>query len=331
MHKLRRFYYNNKTKIWAAILFITFLIIILQVINYVVGLSNNKKAEELLNNNTTVNSNTNSGTNTTTNTTQKENSNTSVTSEKSGVTGVIVQKEQLERASNLIDSFITFCNEQKLEEAYNLLSDECKEENYKTIDKFINLYYKENFSSNVKTTAVIENWVSNIYLVDMSEDMLSTGKVSTAKKRDYMTIVQQNGEYKLNIHSFIDREEINKEWNANNITFKVVSKNIYMDYEEYVVQVNNMSGNSILLDTMKSTKTIYLEDANKAKFYCYTNEIIKDFLNISNGSSSQLKLRFMRKYSSSRKDVSLIFSDIILNYNGTIDGNTERRKVTLNI
>lgn len=319
MHKLRKFYYNNKTAIHGIILFIVFAIIILQLANYMVSQKNKEKYNNIANANSTEN------------TTQKENTNTSVTTDKSAVTGGLVSKDELEIVSGIIEKFVSFCNDKNIEQAYNLLSEQCKEENFKDVETFKKLYYEPNFAGNAKKTATIENWFGTTYQVFISNDALSTGKVSEAKKRDYMTIVEQDGEYKLNIHSFIEKEEINKEQTLENVTFKVVSRNIYMDYEEYTIQVQNASNNTVLLDTQKSTKTIYLEDENFVKYYCYTNEIISEFLKINSGGSSQIKLRFVRSYSSSPKDVSLVLSDILLNYNGTVDESSERQQINIPI
>lgn len=319
MHKLRKFYYNNKTAIHGIILFIAFVIIILELVNYMVL----QKNESTMNNITNTSS--------TENITQKENTNTSVTTEKSAVTGEIVNTNKLDIASEIIEKFISFCNDKKVDQAYNLLSEQCKEENFKDVETFKKLYYEPNFEGNAKKTATIENWFGDTYQVYISNDVLSTGKVSEAKKRDYMTIVKQDEEYKLNIHSFIEKEEINKEQTLENVTVKVISRNVYMDYEEYTIQAQNASNNTVLLDTQKSTKTIYLEDANYVKYYCYTNEIISEFLKINPGGSSQLKLRFMRSYSSSAKDVSLVLSDIILNYNDSIEENSERQQINIPI
>jgi hypothetical protein len=82
---------------------------------------------------------------------------------------------------------------------------------------------------------------------------------------------------------------------------------------------------------MQSTKSIYLEDTNTVKYYCYTNEITQAFLKINQGSASQLKFKFMRTYSSLNKNVSLVLSDIILNYNGSVNENTSRETVTLEL
>lgn len=319
MHRLRKYYYNNKTAIHGIILFIVFAIVILQLANYMVSQKNNDKYNNIANTNTIENS------------IKNENTNTSVTTDKSAVAGGIVSKEEIKIVSEIIENFVSFCNDKKIEQAYDLLSKQCKEENFKDIETFKKLYYEPNFAGNAKKTATIQNWFGNTYQVFISDDALSTGKVSEAKKRDYMTIVRQDEEYKLNIHSFIEKQDIEQEQVLGNVTFKVVSRNIYMDYEEYTIQVQNASNNTVLLDTQKSTKSIYLEDENFVKYYCYTNEIISEFLKINSGGSTQLKLRFVRSYSSSPKDVSLVLSDIILNYDETIEDNSERHQINIPI
>lgn len=320
MHKLIKFYYDNKTKIIKIGLLIIFILLIIQLMNYIAKLNNQKEEKGTLISTEQNNNDSN-----------KENTNTSVAAEKSAVTGELVDKEQITNAQNIIEQFVSYCNNGETEKAYNLLSKDCKNEVYKNLNIFETLYYKENFGGNIKKTATIENWFGNTYTVYISADIMATGKIEDTKKRDYYTLVDEEGSTKLNINSFIKKENINKEQTENNITYKIISKNVYMDYEEYTVQVQNGSENTILLDSMQSTKTIYLEDEKSVKYYCYTNEIISEFLKVNKGASTQLKLRFMRSYSSSQKNVSLVFSDIIMNYTGSKDKAISREKVMLNI
>lgn len=320
MHKLIKFYYDNKTKIIKIGLLIIFILLIIQLMNYIAKLNNQKEEKGTLISTEQNNNDSN-----------KENTNTSVTTEKSAVTGELVDEKQITNAQNIIEQFVSYCNNGETEKAYNLLSKDCKDEVYKSLEAFETLYYKENLDGNIKKTATIENWFGNTYAVYISTDIMATGKIEDTKKRDYYTLVDEDGSTKLNINSFIKKENINKEQTENNITYKIISKNVYMDYEEYTVQVQNGSENTILLDSMQSTKTIYLEDEKSVKYYCYTNEIISEFLKVNKGASTQLKLRFMRSYSSSQKNVSLVFSDIITNYTGSKDKTISREKVMLNI
>ena len=42
MHNLRRFYYQNKNKIWRIIAIIAFILIIIKFLNYIVKVKNEK-------------------------------------------------------------------------------------------------------------------------------------------------------------------------------------------------------------------------------------------------------------------------------------------------
>ena len=320
MRKLIKYYYDNKVKVWTIIGTIVFIILVIQLANQVVKRNNEKNLNEA-----TINGGTGQ-----TNVSSKD-TNTSVIADKSAVTGERLQEEEISSAQKIIEQFVSYCNNGETEKAYNLLSKDCKDEVYKNLNIFETLYYKENFGDNANKTATVENWFGNTYKVNLSSDIMTTGKIDGTKKRDYYTLVDESGEIKLNINSFIEKDNINREQTESNITYKVISKNVYMDYEEYTVQVQNGSENTILLDSMQSTKTIYLEDEKSVKYYCYTNEIISEFLKVNKGASTQLKLRFMRSYSSSQKNVSLVFSDIIANYTGSKDKTISREKAMLNI
>ena len=62
------------------------------------------------------------------------------------------------------------------------------------------------------------------------DDILSTGKSNDYTKQDYITIKQQDGEYKLNINRYIESKKINKTTEKDNIQIEVVSKNTFMEY-----------------------------------------------------------------------------------------------------
>ena len=298
MHKIRQFYYQNKTQIKIVIAIIAFIIIAIQFTNYMSRINSEKKIQESIVNN--INNN------------KTENKN-QIISEKSAVTGENINNTILNSLNQLIQEFITQCNNKDIEKAYNLLSEECKELNYKDVQAFKTLYYDKVFN-NITKIATIENWINNTYKVTITDDSITTGSVSNNKKQDYITVVKQENELKLNINSFVDSEEINEQKTMNNISFKIINRNIYMDYEEYKIQIENKTNNTILLDTQKNPKTIYLEDENNVKYYSYSNEIIGNLLKVNKGFSTQITIKFGRKYSSIAKKInSVVFSDVLLN------------------
>ena len=87
MHNLRRFYYQNKYKIWGVIIFIVLLLLVIQVLNKIASMVNeNKINEAMLNNTNTANTIINNS-----------NTNSHITSDKSAVTGEQVDNTSLKK------------------------------------------------------------------------------------------------------------------------------------------------------------------------------------------------------------------------------------------
>ena len=313
MHKLRKFYYDNKYKIWGIIAFIVLLLASIQILNELVADNNNINNQQQESN---IVNNINS-----------ENRNTYVTTNESVITGERVDSTELESASNIIEEFISECNNGNIEQAYNLLTEDCKAEMYQDIDKFRELYYNKIFTDNSKKTAKIENWILNTYKVNISNDIMATGGASTNGIQDYITIVDENDTLKISLNNYIGKEEINKTQTVNNIEFQIIEKNVYIDYETYTIRVNNKGENNIILDDLTNTRSIYLEDSNEIKYYAYSNEIISSLLKVNKGFSTQIDIKFSKEYSTNTARVnSIVFSEVNLNSDEEL---LENEKVTI--
>lgn len=310
MYKLIRLYNQNRRKIFIIILIIVFIIVLIQLLNYFAKRDNVDKnkignsdniIENVLNNN-------------------KE-----LLSDKSAISGGKISDSKLKNDSNVISKFFDYCNNGDIENAYSLLTDECKEEMYPTIDQFRNIYYADIFNGQSKEYTS-ENWLENTYQINIIGDILSTGKVDlTVEKMDYITVVRKKDGYKLNINSYIGRDNPNKVTTYKNINITVKQIDKYMNYETYILTVENTSDSDILLDTSDSTKSVYLKDTNNIKYYFYNNEISKNRLNIQNGYTNDVKIKFMNPYTSGRTINKLVFSKMILNYeeyNNLVDKST---------
>lgn len=320
IHNLLRYYYQNKYKIWGVIAFIVLLILVIQVVNFMVTQmngqdSNNHISSNISTSNTLINN--------------KE-TNSYITGDTSAVTGEQINTTNLENARVIIENFISACNNGNIEEAYSYLSDDCKQELYTDVNQFKTLYYDAIFGGN-KKNASIENWILNTYKVDITEDIMATGNANGIKTQDYMTVVKNNDEIKLNINSFVGIEEINKEQTVENIKFTILNIKTYVDYEEYELQVENNTGNRILLDSQQNTKSIYVQDDNETEYYSYSNEILSELLSINNGFSTRLTIKFYKSYSLDNPTNNIVFSDVILNYNDNINENIERKIIEIKV
>lgn len=162
----------------------------------------------------------------------------------------------------------------------------------------------------------VQNYFGDTYKLKLTEDALTTGKVGANSPylQEYMTIVEKDSDYKLNINNYIGRTEINKTSTVEGIKIEVQSKETYMDYSEYTIKIQNTTENTILLDDGKRADNIYLLDENNVKEYANTGEIIYSNLKLLPMQTKKYTFRFSNTYSNTRKMKRLVFKNVIMNY-----------------
>ena len=300
MSNLRKYYYDNKTKIWKTILIIVSLFAILYFINFLIRNQN----QEIL-------------------TSQEQNNiqntvvdNTSLTTNQSVVGGTILDENKLEEDISIIEEFLNLCNNKEFEQAYELVSDDCKvnvfNNNY---NDFVRTYCNKIFST--KKTYTSENWSGDIYKIRLVEDILATGQSSTSGTaiQEWYTVVEENDEQKLNINNYIGERVFNSVSNTvDDITIKILKRNTYKDYENYTIEVTNNTENTIYLDDGEDTSTIYVQDTNGVKHEAASSEIIFSTLVIPKGQTQRYTIKFTNSYVSNREISQMVFDKIILNY-----------------
>ena len=309
MGNLRRYYYNNKTKIWKAILIIASVLLLIKFANYLVKINNTKKVNNNISENKIVD-------------------NSSLSTSNSTVTGNSINETKLKNEVTIIEQFLNFCNNKNFEKAYEMLSDECKENLFSTYDKFKSSYGDVIFTS--KKTYSMENWSKSTYKVRIAEDILTTGKTTNngIAIQEYITIIRNNEEYKLNINNYIGRTEINSSSTQKDITIKVLSKETFMDYEIYKIEVTNNTKNTIYLDNGEDTSTVYVQDSKGVKYEAASNELIYDSLKILPGQKIKYSIKYTNTYITNRTIKYLAFDKIIMNYDEYIK-NTDNYDNTL--
>ena len=211
----------------------------------------------------------------------------------------------------IIKKFIQYCNDGDTQCAYDLLSDDCKKEVFPTIEYFVNNYYNNNFK--MSQIANIKNWINTTYKVDLKENNIYTGNTDGASIQDFITVVKQANENKLNINNYIGKQSINKENNIHNMDIKVTEKNIYMSDEVYTFEIKNNNNYKVILDNLDTTDGIYISDENKMKYMAYTHELSKERLTLNSKSVITIKIKFANSYISNRKISRVTFSKVIIN------------------
>ena len=289
MNKIIRMWNQNRKKIIIIALGVVFIFAIIQVLNQVAKEENQKKAN---NNISSV-------------------QNYQKLPTTSSRTGEVVSEEKTKTNVNIIENFVQASNNADTKKAYDLLTDECKNTLFPTEQEFIDNYYNLIFKT--KKTIDIENYKNssktNTYIVTFYEDSISTGNVSSSQNYgDYITVDKDT--QKLNINSLITAKEINKSAENNGIKITVLKQEIYKDYEIYEIKAENNT-DKILLDTMSSSKKIYIMDNSNIKNTIAINEIADSLLQITSYGAKTISMKFNKNYNSSSITKKVIFTDIV--------------------
>ena len=297
MNNVIRKFNQNRKVIFFVIIIVVFVIIAIQILNNI--------AKEKNENN-------------------KENTIQNISSYEKR-TSTITEKTITEKTNNenieIIDKFISLCNEKKTHEAYLLLSEECKNQKFSTEEDFIKNYYELFFDKEKKYT--YQMWINKsgnyTYQIKLyNDDLMSTGGKETSYIEEYYTIVDGTNGYELNINGFIGNNTINKQSTNMNISISVKEKSTFMDYETYIVEIKNNTSNDILIDSKEKTSTMYVQDEEENKYPCYSHEIVQEKLKINAKETRKVKIKYTKKYTSTLEAENLVFSDVILNYNDYI-------------
>ncbi len=313
MNKIIRMWNQNRKKIIIIVSIVVFFFLILQILNNIA--KENIRQQNIDNN------------------IRNENTMDEKIPTTSIITGEKVDKNISQNNLELIQDFTNKCNEGKIEEAYEMLSDECKEVLFPTVQKFKNNYYNVIFK--YIRTIKVENYknsnTTNTYAVTFYEDIISTGNIGKANNyKDYITVEKNTN--KLNINSLITSKKLESKTEKLGLKIKILRQEIYIDYEIYKIEFQNNTENTILLDTLKSSKSIYLLDSNDIKYGSFTTEIAGSLFEVPMYGMKNLSIKFNKKYEPINNTKKMGFSDIILNYEKYKEQNTqEREKIELDL
>ena len=312
MQKLISFWNQNRVKIVIIGLIIIFIIILIFTINTI--LSTNTE-------------NTNQVT---------ENKIVDISKPtESVITGESISENITENNMKIVGDFVNFCNNKDYQNAYNLLTDDCKNELFQNLQVFINNYCNQVFQKNM--TYSLELWYqSNLgytYRVTYKENnILETGNINpSTNKEDYITIVKTEAGDKLNISNFIGKEEINIETQNEGIRINIKERIRYRTYERNLIEIENNTDNTILLSEGINGNDICLVDTNDTEYNSILNEIAPENLELQPHSKKTILISFNKMYNLYRAIDRVRFKNIILNKDEYNMNNTTARRIGIEI
>lgn len=302
MLKIFRLYHQNRRKVWFGLIIAIFCIAIINLMNYAYQKQAQKDMEKIAQEWEA-------------NHKQEENKSDKVDYEKAAqplTSGESVPSSERDEVQSTLEHFIqSVCNGQT-QEAYSLLTAECREIKYPSVENF------ESYGKYIQGKIYdFQLWSSNnntyVYQVKFLDDMLATGRDTSRNYfQDYITVIKRDGAYRINVNKLIQAREVNKTAETHDIQFKVKAVETYLEYEYYEIEITNNSQKEILLDTREKDDTVYVKNSDGLKIRALLYENKKEELKVASGETKTVKIKFNNTYNAEKTIHCVGFSNIIL-------------------
>ena len=170
----------------------------------------------------------------------------------------------------------------------------------------------------------MELWLNNAssytYQVKFFEDnLLATGGTSiNSNIEDYITVVNENGESKINVNGLISSQTVNQTASNSNIEITIHSRTIYKNYESYNISIKNNTQNNVTLSDGSNSNDITLLDENNIAYGSFINEIPINLLSLKPGQQINIDIGFNKIYDTYRNIEQMQFNNLSIENQGII-------------
>lgn len=161
-----------------------------------------------------------------------------------------VPKKWHSEIENRIKTFVDYCNNKEYENAYDMISDDCKDAIYPVIGDFKE-YVDKRFQ--VKRIYSIQNFsnISKQYIYDVNfmSDFMATGSTGTnyGYVQEKFVFTEDDNSLKFAIGGFVRTNILDAFVEDENLKIVTKKKNVYYDHETYTVDITNKTDYPIVL------------------------------------------------------------------------------------
>ena len=170
---------------------------------------------------------------------------------------------------DLIEEYVSYCNNNDFDKAYNMLSKDCKEYAYPTYEDFIDhlkivMYTPKKYS--IQNYSNLDDMY--IYSISYTDDFLATGLTNTeySYTEEKMAFKEnEDGQLEMSVGNFIKHENINL--STENEYLKIDVKDRIVNYatEEYTIRFTNRTNYDIVISDYVEENEITLSLSNEVR------------------------------------------------------------------
>lgn len=224
---------------------------------------------------------------------------------------ISVPEKYRETVKSTIDNYFTFCNTEQYENAYNMLSDDCKSFLYENSLENFEKYAKDFYSGNRKYYLQNYSNIDNKYIYELHilDDLEVTGGTEeNEEKVEKLTVIREKSDYKIANQGYIG----NKKYNniiaqTEEMVVTVISKDISYKKEAYNLKVTNKTDKYILIadGTYSDEVTLNITDQKRKA----TNTQNSTFLIAPNSTISMMFI-FDKFADDGKEPTEINFNDV---------------------
>ncbi|WP_413854714.1 hypothetical protein [Candidatus Ruminimicrobium bovinum] len=174
----------------------------------------------------------------------------------------VVPEETQKNIENLLDKYFNYCNEGEYEEAYKLITSECKKKLYPSFAEFKGyvdyVFQGKKKIYNIQSLSSVGN--KYIYNVRILDDILANGTTDGYYYyEEKFILIEDNGEMKLSIGEYVGDEKLNIRAEDDNMIFEIQSKSVDYETETYTIKITNKTDKYIVISDNTQNNEIILD------------------------------------------------------------------------
>lgn len=219
-------------------------------------------------------------------------------------------KEYEEKIENLVDKYFNYCNNGEYENAYNLITKECREKLYPTLEQFtayVNFVFEgKKKIYNIQNYSIYEN--KYIYSIRILDDILANGTTDGySYYEEKLVLIEENGEFKLSIGEYIGDENPNIQVEDENMIVEITNKSVDYETETYTIKITNKTDKYIVIADNTQDNEIVLDVDGQARHPINTTFV---WFFARPNSNATLDVKFNKFYDNGLKSNKIVLNAI---------------------
>ena len=161
----------------------------------------------------------------------------------------VPEKEQ-KQIENIVDKYFNFCNNKQYEEAYNLITSDCRKAYYPTLESFKSyvdyVFEGKKKIYSLQSYSVVDN--TYIYQIKILDDFMANGTSDGYYYyEEKLVLKEENGEMKLSIGEFVNQDNPNISVEDDYMKIEILERLVDYEKETYKIKVTNKTDDKYIV------------------------------------------------------------------------------------